>query len=353
MSQTVSDNSHFKSRIISSSTFPAGEFHRDKDLLIIDKAVLAQAPEQFSGWNFVYEVSGGEHLKDLESFPRRLDEIVATWNTLISRQSRIVACGGGSVGDFAGFVASVLKRGVVFEQVPSTWLAAIDSAHGGKTALNLQGAKNQIGTFYPAKTVYLVKSILETQPAERALEGLGELVKISLIDKNKMFYAITDSIEVAPAELLWRFLQKAIDIKYEIVLQDPYELSGLRKILNFGHTMGHIFESYYSRSHGESVMQGLWFALEWSVHKKILAQDVWKSIQAGFGNLDLQRWTDGVDFVPMDSKRVLELLAQDKKITANEKVDFIFLSDVGLPLVQSVFAEEILVEGLRQGWVRG
>jgi len=345
--------SSFESFVERSDKFPLEKFARAKDLLIIDKNVLVKLPGLTRDWRFVYAVEAGEELKSFAGFAARLEQILELWKTPISRSSRIVAVGGGSVGDFAGFIASVLKRGVRLEHVPSTWLAAIDSAHGGKTALNVGGVKNQIGTFYPAQAVHLVREILDTQPEGRALEGLGELVKIALLEGDKMFAALIDGAGEKPAALLWKLLEPAIAAKYAVVRQDPQELSGARKILNLGHTMGHVFEAAYGRSHGESVTQGLWFALEWSRHKNILSSREWDKIRDVFVRLNLQRWTDQVDFISLEARSVLALLAQDKKMTADDKVDFVFLRTVGGPVVQPVMIEEIMLEGIRQGWVRG
>ncbi len=115
-------------------------------------------------YSLVYPVSAGEQLKALEKFPQHIQKILKLTQDIPSRELSIVAAGGGSVLDFAGFVASTLKRGVKFISVPTTWLAAIDASHGGKTALNVGGTKNQIGTFYPAEQILLKKEFLFAQP---------------------------------------------------------------------------------------------------------------------------------------------------------------------------------------------
>ncbi len=344
---------NFKSNVEFCVTWPHSIFDRNKDLLIIDSHVLQKNLSIANDWKFVYLVSGGETLKDLAHLPEHYLNILKTWQTPISRKSRIIACGGGSVGDFAGFIASTLKRGVELIHVPSTWLAAIDSAHGGKTALNVGGIKNQVGTFYPASHVYLVRSLLTTQPDERASEALGELLKMALLDKKQLLVDIASSADLSRADLVWKYLKPAVDLKYQIVLQDPLEQSGVRKILNLGHTLGHVLESHFLKPHGDCVLQGLMFALEWSFYKKILSQPDWIQILMVLRVLNITRWTEQPGYKPVPRELAQLLLQQDKKINSDGSVDFVFLEAPGKPRVQAVQVMELLSEAERQGWICG
>ena len=175
----------------------------------------------------------------------------------------MVALGGGSVGDFAGFFASVCKRGLPLIQIPSTWLAAIDSAHGGKNALNVGSMKNQLGTIAFARRIFLSKHLLCGQPTERAQEAMGELAKIAIIDGGPWVKELLAAPE-SDGELLWRFLSCAVAAKYKVVLSDPLERLSVRHQLNLGHTIGHILEIQHQLPHGLAVAQGLHFALELS-----------------------------------------------------------------------------------------
>jgi len=348
----MSQTTNFKSEIVIQESFPHAAFAPEKDLLIVDEKLAAR----FSNWSYVYSVKGGEELKDLRNFPTHVEKILALWKQPISRQSRVVAVGGGSVGDFAGFFASVLKRGVVFEQCPSTWLSAIDSAHGGKTALNAvdgnnQIGKNQIGTFYPAKRVFLVREILASQPEARAMEGLGELFKAALLDKK--LYANLQSGGFSDAtHTLWKNLETAIAVKYNIVLEDPYETKGLRKFLNLGHTMGHVLESAHGIPHGESVMQGLFFAIEWSHQRGYLSKASLESAKGVMQRMGFKAGPASATFKPVSAQQTLALVMQDKKMTADARIDFVFLRDIGEPAVYPVSTEEILMEAFRQGWAK-
>ena len=123
-----------------------------RSLIIVDQKVRKHPALQkwLQKFPFVYTVEAGETLKQIENFPGHIEKILKISQSISERPLQIICIGGGSVGDFAGFVASVFKRGVDLVQIPSTWLSAVDSAHGGKNALNSKSAKNQIGTFHPA-----------------------------------------------------------------------------------------------------------------------------------------------------------------------------------------------------------
>ncbi|MBO9667261.1 MAG: hypothetical protein J7501_10665, partial [Bdellovibrio sp.] len=266
-----------------------------------------------------------------------------------ARKLTIVVAGGGSVGDFGGFVASILKRGVRLVHIPSTWLAAIDSAHGGKTALNVGGAKNQIGTFYPASQIVLVRSVLMAQPEARTFEAFGELVKIALIEGGTLWSSLAKERNVSAA-LLWKHLEAAVKAKYKVVAKDPEEKSGLRHVLNLGHTMGHVFESYYELPHGIAINYGLDFALRWSVQKKIMkpqdAEKLWQCPIMGYVLSPLR--DDLISVRSSDLKEYRRLLLSDKKKTKSESLRFVFVKKAGQCVIQEVNVDEVLIELCRQ-----
>ncbi|MBA2664488.1 MAG: hypothetical protein H0U74_19530 [Bradymonadaceae bacterium] len=208
-------------------------------------------------------VEAGESLKRLASIEQLAEQVLARRST---RPLTLVAVGGGSVGDAVGFLASVLWRGVELWHVPTTLLAMVDSAHGGKTAVNLGHAKNQLGTFYSASRVVLVDQALATLPLEQRRDGLAELVKglwLGDADALAMLDAEggVDALAAAPFEVagerLMALLQRAIDVKLAIVERDMFETKGIRTFLNFGHTVGHTVELLTGVSHGQAVCWGL------------------------------------------------------------------------------------------------
>lgn len=321
-----------------------------KDAILIydrffDKTKYKKWIDQFPAG---YGVVAGEKLKDVKNFPGHIQKIVEKTAHFSTRNLTVVVLGGGSVGDFGGFVASVLKRGVRLVHIPSTWLAAIDSAHGGKTALNVGGYKNQIGTFYPAHQIFLVKEILFNQPLSRAHESYSELIKISLLQGGDLWERVSQ-LGAPSAEGIWSVLGGAIEAKYGVVAQDPEEKSGYRQILNLGHTVGHVFESTHGFPHGIAVNLGLHFALTWSVRQGYMTIETYQSILATpTGEWLINPVNEGL----LQKKYFAfyeKALMQDKKKTAGQTLRFIFLQNPGEPLIEALKVTEIMREMIRQG----
>lgn len=292
-----------------------------------------------------YGVKPGERLKNVEEFPKHIKKILKLSEALPRQDLVIVTLGGGSIGDFGGFIASILKRGVKLIHIPSTWLAAIDSAHGGKNGLNVSKVKNQIGTFYFPQQIILVRKVLESQPQERVLEALGEVYKTALL--NAKLWKQIHAIKKLNTEVYWNNLPLMIDTKMAIVKKDPFETKGIRYFLNLGHTMGHVWESQFKLPHGISVLFGLSFAIEWSFHRKIMDSKTYYQIRlSGLGSylpdqFDLRR-------IIKQTKNPRRLLFQDKKIASNKKIRFVFLEKIGKPMVQRISITDLEKELLRQ-----
>lgn len=341
-----------KSLILFASDFPQLKDLGEELLLIYDD-ILPKKSLDFKKWSkqfsLKYAVRAGESLKAVESFAAHISKIVKLCENASSRKLTIVVVGGGSVGDFGGFVASILKRGVKLVHVPSTWLSAIDSAHGGKTALNVGSAKNQIGTFYPADKIVLVRSLLLSQPEARAFEGFGELLKISLIAGGSLWTQLAKEYEVN-STILWKYLAAAIEVKYKVVKKDPEEKSGYRHILNLGHTLGHVLEVYYQLPHGIAVNYGLDFALRWSVQKKTMSSDYAEKLRHSPVMAYLLSPIRDDLFQVKESvlKEFKHLLLHDKKKTKSQTLRFVFLERAGRCVVREVTVDEILLEICRQ-----
>jgi len=212
-------------------------------------------------------VEPGEQLKALVSIEQLAGRVLERCAT---KPLTLVAAGGGSVGDAVGFLASVLWRGVNLWHIPTTLLAMIDSAHGGKTAVNLPNAKNQLGTFHFSERTFLVDEILRNLPLRIRRDGLSELLKVFLLSDRVFFETLPSFEELANrpfAEIEERFLpliEKAIMVKLDIVRTDPFEREGVRAYLNLGHTLGHALERTMDLSHGASIAWGLAATVECS-----------------------------------------------------------------------------------------
>lgn len=317
--------------------------------IVIYDSVLSRVPG-FTLWveefPHRYQVQSGEELKELTELPRHMEKILKIAEETTGRPLQIISIGGGSVGDFSGFIASILKRGVDLVHIPSTWLAAIDSSHGGKNALNVSGIKNQIGTYYAPSRVLIVQGLLFSQPLDRAEEALGEILKIGFVAGGSLYRKISAAKDQS-TKTFWNLLPDLIDGKYKIVSKDPFEDKGLRPILNLGHTVGHVIESELKMPHGLAVLHGLGFALQWSRERKLLSQ---KSFDRLFQ-------TDLTKLIPRGAKlasilkkleNVEEALAQDKKRANNRMIRFIFVQDAGKTKIQQVGVDEILEEIRRQ-----
>lgn len=334
-----------KSQVQYSKNLPALKEFPLETILFYDKKTLKHSfiKSWVSGFKFKIALNAGETLKTLDSYSSILNQIQKMTQTygIGGSQLTFVALGGGSVGDFVGFVASTYQRGRRFVSIPSTWLAAIDSAHGGKNGLNLNGAKNQVGTFYPADQIYICEKVLKSLPEDSLNDAYAEVLKIGIINRPKDFIRLNKK-----ASSLIQSLPALIAGKYEIVDKDPQEKLGLRKLLNFGHTVGHVFESIHQMSHGQAVFFGMLFSLRYSLNKKYITWDNFQMITDKLFTIGTHiTYQDALKMPMADVRR---RLLQDKKMTAQNSVDFIFVRGLGKTFLKSVTIDEIIKELLRQ-----
>lgn len=249
---------------------------RGRCLLVSDEHVVQlhlaplQATLEAAGWTLrVVVLPPGEPTKALPALKRIYDEALS-WS--IDRHTPVLAFGGGVIGDLAGFAAATLLRGLPLVQLPTTLMAQVDSAIGGKTGINHACGKNLIGAFYQPKLVFADPAWLQTLPEREWTSGLAEVVKHALIGDPALFALLethwTDVLERKTA-LLPALISQAVAVKIRIVMQDEQE-AGLRAILNFGHTFGHAIErvaGYGRFTHGEAVALGMLAAL-WLSHQR-------------------------------------------------------------------------------------
>ncbi|MEM9592678.1 MAG: 3-dehydroquinate synthase family protein [Acidobacteriota bacterium] len=273
---------------------------------------------------------------DLEPVPdgevaKTLDHAGALWRQMLDsggkRDSRLVAFGGGSVGDLGGFVAGCFLRGIEVVQVPTTLLAQVDAAVGGKTAVDMPTAdgvhKNSVGVFHHPAWVLADTALLSTLPAAELRSGLVEVVKMAALLDVELFERVErdlDRLLAGDGDALAPVVAAAARAKAAVVEADARE-GGLRKILNFGHTMGHAFEGLLLAQadggdgvvlrHGEAVAYGLRFALQLAQHLDLASDDLGPRMDALLNRFQLPTLPLGKEHGP----RLLELLARDKKAT--------------------------------------
>ena len=225
-------------------------------LVVTDTGVPSRYAETVAALckeSVICTVETGEASKSLEGFGRLLSAML---EHSFSRKDCVVAVGGGVVGDLAGFAASAYMRGIDFYNIPTTLLSQIDSSIGGKTAINFGGVKNIVGAFYQPKGVLIDPDLLKTLPKRQISNGLAEAIKVALTS-DKVLFDIFENRDVQSN--LDEIIIRALTVKKNVVEQDERE-AGLRKILNFGHTVGHGIESGGGMAelyHGECVALGM------------------------------------------------------------------------------------------------
>lgn len=251
----------------------------------------------------------------------------------IDRKSVIIALGGGVVGDFAGFIASTILRGVSLIQIPTTLLAMVDSSIGGKVAVNINIGKNMIGTFYQPDIVLCNVNFLKTLPEKEWICGLAEMCKHSLLNK-RTYVSFKKFILEDPNYTQWdikiwqKLIYESIKVKGSIVSKDEKE-SNLRSALNLGHTVAHAIESltnYKKFSHGEAVSRGLVTALILSKKKLNFSDKQFKEILNLMMLLKLPLNTAG-----FSDKEIWKHLQYDKKSQYNT-IKYIYLKEIGQPV---------------------
>ena len=266
-------------------------------------------------------IKAGEQHKNLQTVQR-------IWKTLMKhhadRNALLINLGGGVITDLGGFAASTYKRGIKFINVPTTLLAMVDAAIGGKTGIDFGGGKNQIGTFAEAEAVLIKPDFLMTLPKRELLSGMAEMLKYGFIADDNLLNVSVENYK--------DYILRAGEIKRDIVAKDPTE-KGLRKILNFGHTLGHAIESHsltteHPLLHGEAVALGMRAALWLSVKQCGLDEKVLDDYEK---HLHMLLAETKLGLTEADVEPVLQWLVHDKK-NRGEKPQFVLLKAVGKPV---------------------
>lgn len=257
----------------------------------------------------VFVLEQGEGSKNIDTYTGILKSL--TENTF-TRSDCIVAVGGGVVGDLAGFAAATYMRGIDFYNIPTTLLAQVDSAVGGKTAIDFDGYKNQMGAFYPPSGVMIDSQLLQTLPDRQIANGMAEIIKMATACDADLFEHLE---RVSPADVnLDDIIRRSILIKKAIVESDEHE-SGVRKVLNFGHTIGHAIESVMAPMllHGECVAIGMLSMCDPAVSERLEAL--------------LQKW-DLPTVFPCKYERVRSAYRHDKKADG-DTITYVYVPRVG------------------------
>lgn len=297
-------------------------------LVIVDRNVLLKHSEKirsaFQENADYFVLKPGEDSKSVEVLQQIYQFMV---KKQYNRHSVVAAVGGGVTGDLAGFAAATYMRGLRFVQVPTTLLAAVDSSVGGKTGINFRGTKNIIGSFHQPSLVVTDLDFMSTLPEQEILCGFGEILKYAFLSGEDFFKRLkrdAGSVFAKDQLVIERLIQESVNIKKSVVLQDEME-TGLRKILNLGHTFGHSFESVlnFGIKHGEAVIAGIICALRLSVIRNIMTEQTAEPLI----NFSLQ-YIRTRKLKDVNNARAYNIMLQDKK-NSGGTIKFVLVNKPG------------------------
>ena len=306
-------------------------------IIITDNNVNKLYKEKFPTRCKKIVIGTGEKIKTLETVENIYNQFL---EFDVDRSFFILGIGGGIVSDITGYAASTYMRGLKFGFVSSTLLSQVDASVGGKNGVNFKSYKNMIGTFNQPEFVLCDTQMLKTLSDREFINGLGEVVKHSLISSKKYFSFLKNNyksiLDRKNNAILEEIIFKSIKIKSEIVKRDERE-SGERKILNFGHTFGHAIEVNEKGmySHGEAVSLGIILSLKLSIKLGIIDNEILKEIEQLLFILKLP-----VEIDKIKLQELIDLIEMDKK-KAGETIDFILLKSIGEVEVRNISFNEL------------
>ncbi len=338
---TASYTIHFNQRAFDALNEHLAATDYSKIFILVDENTKRDCLEDFKkrtleDFDFVIlEIESGESKKTIHT-------CIQLWEALsegdADRKSLLINLGGGVITDLGGFVASTFKRGIVFINVPTTLLAMVDASVGGKTGVDLGPLKNQVGVINQPQMVLIVSDFLKTLDQRQLKSGFAEMLKHGLIRSKTYWDALKTNAGFINMDHL---IYASVTIKNEVVLQDPTE-QHLRKILNFGHTLGHAVESYFLESksretllHGEAIAIGM--ILEGYLSKELtgLSETELEDIKTTF----LDRYPK-TEFSEADIAAILSLLKFDKK-NSHGRINFVLLETIGVPVIDVKIPSEL------------
>lgn len=301
-------------------------------IIITDENVARLYQDQFPDCD-VITIGLGEKIKTLITIENIYDQLI---DLEADRTTFIMGVGGGIVGDITGFAASTYMRGLRFGFVPTTLLAQVDATVGGKNGVNFKGFKNMVGVFNQPQFVIVDIDVLKTLPPEEIACGLAEIVKHACIMDAAYFCEIEnqcDAIARLDAAVMHKLVYDSVVIKADVVNQDEKE-TGVRRKLNYGHTIGHALEKTLGISHGEAVGVGMVLAAEFSMQKGYISHQEVERIRSLLTRLHLPL---EVDF---DRQAVVDALGKDKK-RESDNIKFVLLKEIGQAVIEDIAIEEL------------
>lgn len=287
----------------------------------------------------VVTIPDGEAYKTLETVEYILNEC---FEHRLDRKSLLIAFGGGVIGDMTGFAASLYQRGIDFIQIPTTLLSQVDASVGGKTGVNTRYGKNLIGAFYQPKAVYIDPLFLHTLPNREFAAGIAEIVKMAVMF-DASYFAFLQHADFHNEETLKEIIRKSVELKAWVVNQDEKE-AGIRAVLNYGHTFGHVVENetnYETYLHGEAVAIGMVMANALAVELGLFSQEEAMQVKALLSKASLP-----VSYTIKDVDDFYEHFFLDKK-SARGSIKFILPQGMGNYTMRSDIDEHLVKKVLR------
>ena len=332
---------HFNQRAYDALNVHLSQESYSKIFILVDENTHQYClPDFMSGiqgdYNFeIIEIESGEINKNIATCTQ-------VWEVLseldADRKSVIINLGGGVVTDLGGFVASTFKRGIAFINVPTTLLSMVDASVGGKTGVDLGSLKNQIGVINQPEMVLIISAFLKTLEERQLHSGFAEMLKHGLIQSNQYWTALK---QIDNFSALDDLIYESVVIKNKIVLEDPTE-QNVRKMLNFGHTLGHAIESYFLENqtkeallHGEAIAIGMILEAYLSKELTDLPETELSDIKTTF----LERY-EKISFSDEDIEAILSLLRFDKK-NSHGNINFVLLKNIGEPVIDIQISDEL------------
>jgi 3-dehydroquinate synthase len=306
--------------------------NKEATILVTDENIFQKQQEKFSGWKTVV-LKAGEPFKNQNTVDEIINQLIQ-FNT--DRQSFIVGVGGGVVTDIAGFAASVYMRGIKFGFVPTSILGMVDASVGGKNGIDVGVYKNLVGIIRHPEFLLFDYSFLETLPDEEWVNGFAEIVKHACIKDEKMFDLLEEKslkdFQTSKDEI-GKLIERNVDIKYNVVANDEFE-TGERKLLNFGHTIGHAIENISKLPHGSAVSIGM-------VTACIISEKINDFSHKGTEKVKqlLSKYHLPVAF-DFDKEKTWNILLHDKKKSGSD-MNFVVLDKIGKASIKKIALPEL------------
>ena len=340
----------------------------------IEKGLLTKLPEllkpmnQGQKWvifsqNEIISLYGNSLYKELKSAgfqvelvvlpngekAKSLNELEGIFSQLIGidcdRSSTFLALGGGVVGDATGFIAASFMRGVDYIQIPTTLLAMVDSSIGGKTGVNLPDGKNLVGAIWQPKAVVIDIELLKSLQEREITSAMGEVLKYGAILDRNLFEVVAenlnDILNLSKSELLTEVISRCVKLKVDVVVGDERE-GGKRRILNFGHTIGHALETHFGFDilrHGEAVAYGMLAVGKLSNEDERLKSEDLEFLQTTINKLPLPKQPE------FDAENILKIMQRDKKVK-DRKINFILLEAIGKTVIVDSIEKESIIKAM-------